>query len=134
MMNGGTAAGGIRRRIVCDTAVTWASAPSTFTLGWKKILITATPGYVCDSIERMSLTTEEMVYSEKVVTREAMSSVVRPSKFQITDTTAMSISGKMSVGVVTIANTPSNRMVSPMTREVYGRRSARRTIHMSEAF
>ena len=35
MMNGGTAPGGIRRRIVCDTAVTCASAASTFTLGWK---------------------------------------------------------------------------------------------------
>jgi len=34
-MNGGTAPGGILLRIVCDTAVTWASAASTFTLGWK---------------------------------------------------------------------------------------------------
>ena len=34
-MKGGTAPGGIRRRMVCDTAVTWASAPSTFTFGWK---------------------------------------------------------------------------------------------------
>src|SRR5881394_1036933 len=40
----------------------------------------------------------------------------------------------MSVGVVTIANTPSSRMVSPMTTKVYGRRSARRTIHMTWAF
>src|SRR6059036_2865764 len=101
MMNGGTAPGGMRRRIVCDTAVTWASAPSTFTLGWKKILMTPTPGYVCDSIDRTSLTADEIVYSEKVVIRDAMSSVVRPSWFQITETTGMSISGKMSVGVVT---------------------------------
>src|SRR5438309_11074306 len=43
----------------------------------------------------------------------------------------MSISGKMSVGVVTIENTPSSRIVRPMTTNVYGRRSARRTIHMS---
>lgn len=34
-MKGGTAPGGMTRRMVCDTAVTWASAASTFTLGWK---------------------------------------------------------------------------------------------------
>src|SRR5256885_10904697 len=42
----------------------------------------------------------------------------------------MSISGKISVGVVTTASPPSSRMTSPMTTKVYGRLSARRTIHM----
>ena len=41
--------------------------------------MTATPGYVCDSIVRTSLTAEEIVYSENVVMRDAMSSLVRPS-------------------------------------------------------
>jgi hypothetical protein len=41
--------------------------------------MTATPGYVCDSIVRTSLTAEEIVYSEKVVMRDAISSLVRPS-------------------------------------------------------
>src|SRR2546426_237250 len=48
----------------------------------------------------------------------------------ITDTTGMSISGKMSVGVVTIAKTPRSTIASPMTTKVYGRRSASRTIHI----
>src|SRR5207245_4160876 len=42
----------------------------------------------------------------------------------------MSISGKISVGVVTIAEIPSNRIARPITTKVYGRRSASRTIHM----
>ena len=41
--------------------------------------MTAVPGYVCDSIVRTSLTADEIVYSENVVMREAMSSLVRPS-------------------------------------------------------
>jgi hypothetical protein len=35
MISGGVAPGGMTRRIVWDTAVTWARAASTFTFGWK---------------------------------------------------------------------------------------------------
>ncbi len=41
--------------------------------------MTLTPGYVCDSMLRTSLTADEIVYSEKVVMRDAISSVDRPS-------------------------------------------------------
>lgn len=40
--------------------------------------MTLTPGYVCDSIVRTSLTTDEIVYSERVVIRDAISPVDRP--------------------------------------------------------
>jgi hypothetical protein len=36
----------------------------------------------------------------------------------MTETTGISISGKMSVGVVAIANTPSRRIAKPMTTNV----------------
>src|SRR5206468_2064898 len=42
----------------------------------------------------------------------------------------MSTSGKMSVGIRTIASSPSRVMPIAMTTKVYGRRSASRTIHM----
>ena len=41
--------------------------------------MTLTPGYARDSIVRTSLTAGEIVYSEKAVMREAMSSVDRPA-------------------------------------------------------
>src|SRR5258705_5546534 len=43
----------------------------------------------------------------------------------------MSISGKMSVGVSLIAETPSNKTSSAITTNVYGRRRANLTIHIS---
>ena len=43
--------------------------------------------------------------------------------------TGMSISGKMSVGISRIAKTPPMTMSIAITTNVYGRRSARRTIH-----
>src|SRR4029077_16792662 len=43
----------------------------------------------------------------------------------------MSISGKMSVGVVLIDVMPSNRISSAITTNVYGRRRANLTIHIS---
>jgi len=44
--------------------------------GWRQV---GKRGYARDSIVRTSLTADEIVYSEKVVMREAMSSVDRPS-------------------------------------------------------
>jgi len=59
--------------------------------------MTATPGYVCDSIVRTSLTAEEIVYSEKVVIARghvlAGQTVVAPDHRH----NGISISGKMSV-------------------------------------
>ncbi len=43
MTNGGKLPGGSVRRIVCTIAVTWASASSTFTFGWKYTLMIETP-------------------------------------------------------------------------------------------
>src|SRR4051812_36283640 len=42
----------------------------------------------------------------------------------------MSMSGKMSVGIRRIVATPRMTMSIDITTKVYGRRSARRTIHM----
>src|SRR5262245_23026288 len=43
----------------------------------------------------------------------------------------MSISGKMSVGVILMDVMPSNKMSSAITTNVYGRRRANLTIHIS---
>src|ERR1700757_4681013 len=45
-------------------------------------------------------------------------------------TTGMSMLGKISVGVRTIANIPMIRMSMAITTNVYGRRNASRTIHI----
>src|ERR1700686_4467940 len=45
-------------------------------------------------------------------------------------TTGMSIVGKISVGVRTIASPPMIRMRIDITTNVYGRRNASRTIHI----
>jgi hypothetical protein len=66
-MNGGCVPGGMRRRMVCDTAVTCAIAASMRTLGWKKMRMDATPASVCDSMFFTLSTADEMVYSLKVV-------------------------------------------------------------------
>src|SRR5690349_8105983 len=48
----------------------------------------------------------------------------------MTDTTGMSMSGKMSVGVRAIVSGPMPRIRSARTTKVYGRSRATRTIHM----
>src|SRR5438132_11250130 len=45
----------------------------------------------------------------------------------------MSISGKMSVGVFLIETTPSSKIKSAITTNVYGRRRASLTIHISRS-
>src|SRR5437764_8816125 len=50
----------------------------------------------------------------------------------MTLTTGMSMAGKMSTGMVTIEATPRTAMSSASTTNVYGRRRARRTIHMAQ--
>jgi hypothetical protein len=56
MTRGGVVPGGIDRRTVCATAVIWATAASTFTRGWKKVLTTEMPASVWDSMCSTSLT------------------------------------------------------------------------------
>src|SRR5262245_62625315 len=48
----------------------------------------------------------------------------------MTETTGMLMLGKMSVGVRAIVSAPRMPIRSASTVKVYGRRSARRTIHM----
>src|ERR1700730_16364258 len=45
--------------------------------------------------------------------------------------TGISMFGKMSVGIVTIDRSPSTAISSATTTNVYGRRRASRTIHMT---
>src|SRR5216683_3040212 len=130
MMNGGCVPGGIRRKIVCETAVTWAIAESMRTFGWKKMRITETPANVCDSMFFTLSTADEIVYSLKVVICFAIWSGESPEYCHTTVTTGMSISGKMSVGVFLIDVMPSNKISSAITTKVYGRRRANLTIHI----
>src|SRR4029077_12212985 len=92
--------------------------------------IVATPASVCDSMFFTLSTAEEIVYSLKVVICLAIWSGESPVYCQTTVTTGMSISGKISVGVFLIAATPSNKMSSAITTNVYGRLSASLTIHI----
>src|SRR6267143_5704127 len=93
--------------------------------------ITETPASVCDSMFFTLSTADEIVYSLKVVICFAIWSAERPLYCQTTVTTGMSISGKMSVGVFLMDATPSNKMSSAITTNVYGRRSASLTIHIT---
>ena len=54
---------GMRARMELLAETIWAMARSTFTFGWKKILMTEMPSRVWASIVRMSLTLELMEYS-----------------------------------------------------------------------
>ncbi len=120
----------MRRKIVCETAVTWAIAESMRTFGWKKMRITETPANVCDSMFFTLSTADEIVYSLKVVICFAIWSGESPAYCHTTVTTGMSISGKMSVGVFLIDVMPSNKISIAITTKVYGRRSASLTIHI----
>src|SRR5471032_1348515 len=54
MISGGVMPGGNWRSCVCSMAVTCAIAVWMLALGWKKILMTAMPASVCDSMCSMS--------------------------------------------------------------------------------
>src|SRR6266851_1478695 len=83
-----------------------------------------------DSMCSMSLTAVVMARSVTVSTRFSMSFGDRPVNDQMTVITGMFTSGKMSTGMRAIVTTPSTRMSNATTTNVYGRRSASRTIHM----
>ncbi len=64
------------------------------------------------------------------MTRFSMSLGERPVYDQITLTTGMLMSGKMSVDIVTYAKPPRTAIKIAITTKVYGRRRASLTIHM----
>src|SRR5580700_4891908 len=68
--------------------------------------------------------------SNRDVTWLSMPSGDIPAKFQRTETTGILMEGKMSFGLRTMATTPAIRMRIAKTVNVYGRLSARATIHM----
>ena len=55
-MIGGTVPVGIRRRIVCEVAVTWERARSMLTPGWNRKRMMATPLMVSERSSRTSST------------------------------------------------------------------------------
>src|ERR1700722_14890366 len=72
--------------------------------------------------------------SSEYTMRCSMSLAVRPVYCQITLTTGMLIAGKMSVGVCSKLNGVNNNSSRAATTKVYGRRSAKRTIHIDLSF
>src|SRR5437660_12721568 len=109
-INGGVVPVGNTRRIVWLIAVTCATAASIRTPGWKKTLITEIPDTDCDSMCSMSLTVVVMARSLMVVKRFSISSGLVPLYCQMMVTTGMSMSGKMSVDMVTMETVPSKRI------------------------
>ena len=79
----------------------------------------------------MLLTAKLVENSLNVVMCRSISSVLSPEYVQTTLTTGMSMFGKMSVGVRRMLATPSITIRTAITMNVYGRRRARRTIHMA---
>src|SRR5438445_13266036 len=65
------------------------------------------------------------------MTRLATSSASRPAYCQMTLTTGMLMLGKISVGVRDSRNGVASTSSNAATTNVYGRRSARRTIHIN---
>ena len=129
-MSGGVVPSGSWRSCVCAMAVTCATALAMLTLGWKKILTTAMPFSDCDSMCSMLLTVVVSDRSESTTIRLAICSGERPVYCQTIATTGMLMLGKMSVGVVSATSGPRISRTSARTAKVYGRRSARRTIHI----
>src|ERR1700733_11126487 len=108
-IHGGFTPGGMRKRMEFTAAPICDMAASMRTCGWKEILITDAPFTVCESIALISLTVA-MTNSLKVVTRCSISFADKPEYDQITVTTGISISGKISVGVVIIDVNPRTNM------------------------
>src|SRR5882724_2358896 len=86
---------------------------------------------VVDSMCSMSFTVVVKARSEFVVIRLVISSGPIPVNVQMTLTTGISTTGKISTGVLKIDTTPRIRMNNDMTMKVYGRRSASLTIHIN---
>src|SRR5438045_6729685 len=132
MISGGGVPGGIVLRRVWLMAVTSASADPMFASGWKKTRIRPTPASDCDSMCSMLLTVVVIARSEMVTMRPSTSFGESPLNCQMIEMTGMLISGKMSTGVRAMVSTPPMAISSAITMNVYGRRSARRTIHIAQ--
>ena len=78
MMLGGVMPGGMKRRMVEQTADTWAMLGPMSVPGWKYTRSSATPWMLCDSIRWMPLTVVDMARSVRDVTRRSISSGARP--------------------------------------------------------
>src|SRR6185295_14714991 len=131
MISGGVVPGGMVRRRVWLMAVTSALAAPMLASGWKKTRISPTPASDCDSMCSMLLTVVVIARSEMVTMRPSTSFGERPLNCQMTEMTGMLISGKMSTGVRAMVRTPPMAIRSAITMNVYGRRRARRTIHIA---
>ena len=132
MISGGVVPGGMVRRRVWLIAVTSASAAPMLASGWKKTRISPTPAIDCDSMCSMLLTVVVIARSEMVTMRPSTSFGDRPENCQMTEMTGMLISGKMSTAVRAMVSTPPMAISIAITMNVYGRRSARRTIHIAQ--
>src|ERR1700743_1163604 len=117
---GGCVPWGYCRSDVCAMAVTWATACEMFTDGRKKILVTETPFNVCDSVCSMSLTVVVRLLSNGRTMRSLNSCGDNPAYCQTTDTTGMSMLGKISTGVRIMATGPMTKSSNDTTTKVQG--------------
>src|SRR6267142_411185 len=92
--------------------------------------MTAIPLRDCDSVCSTSLTRVAMPRSTLPVMRCSISWGSRPLKVHTRLMTGILISGKMSVGVRSRTTGVNRMMTSAITINVYGRCSAKRTIHI----
>src|SRR4051812_41010557 len=84
----------------------------------------------CDSMCSMLSTVVVRLRSVMEMILSAISCGGSPLKFQMMLTTGISMFGKISVGVRTIANAPNRKIRIASTTIVYGSFSASLTIHM----
>ena len=76
--SGGDVPGGMRRRMVCDTAVIWPSARSRLTVGWKSMRTMLAPLIDSERTSFRSSTVLRIAASENEVSLAAMSAAGRP--------------------------------------------------------
>src|SRR5580693_4264844 len=99
MTSGGVMPAGNDFNTVCEMAVTWARAVSSFAVGWKKTLTTLMPFMVWLSMCSMSLTVVVNTRSYGQVMFPSNCWAESPVYCQTMLTTGILIFGKMSVGV-----------------------------------
>src|SRR5436853_5313961 len=80
----------------------------------------------------MLLTVVVIARSEMVTMRPSTSFGESPVNCQMIEITGMLMLGKMSIGVRAIVSAPPIAMRNAITMKVYGRRRARRTIHIAQ--
>ena len=123
-MVGGRVPVGMVRSEEAVMADNCATAASILARGWKKTLMIPKPGREADSRCSISFTAMVMPRCERKVMTSDISSGETPLKVQMTLTTGISISGRISVGMRWMASTPRIRIRSAMITNVYGRRNA----------